>query len=222
MKLRNILNGFIRKPKKEPVVYDKVFGIGYPKTGSTSLAVALRQLGFNTLHDESCVFPKALMVGDVITTSIEFDACVNIHQWLFKRFDELYPNSKFILTTRSEESWWWSIRWWRDLGTVQAFDSYIINDAPHMLRQPKQLADLEMLFGYFALFKCFGVNERLYRTSFRQHNINVVDYFKDTNRLLVLPLESENKFQLLAEFLNKPVPQELYPFEKQGTQQYIN
>lgn len=162
------------------------------------------------------------MVGDVLTTSAEFDACVNIHQWLFKKFDELYPNSKFILTTRSDESWWWSIKWWRDLGTIQAFDRYIINDAPYIFKEQRQLASMEELLGYFALFKCFGQNKELYLESYRSHNQNVIDYFKDKpNQLLVLPLEAQNKQQLLAEFLNR-TPSSAYPHEKQTHNQYIN
>ena len=219
----NFLQKFFKKQKKtESSPYNKVFGIGYPKTGSTSLAVALRQLGLNTLHDESCVFPKALMVGDILTCETSFDACVNINQWLFKKFDELYPNSKFILTTRNEESWWWSIKWWRDLGQIQAFDRYIINDVPYIIKSLPQLKSIEELFGYFALFKCFGQNKELYIESYKQHNQNVLEYFKDKpNQLLVLPLESENKNEILAEFLNK-VPQTQYPHEKQTHNQYIN
>jgi hypothetical protein len=89
--------------------YNKIFGIGLNKTGTTSLTEALNILGIKTLHYEG------------IRKSIEFERKNNLKilstlkeyrgftdspiPYLYKKLDKEYLNSKFILTIRPLNSW---------------------------------------------------------------------------------------------------------------------
>jgi hypothetical protein len=104
---------------------NKIFGIGLPKTGSRSLAEFLSRLGYNTIHDGSMISPSfgALEPEPIMaekkeegrfysTLSLneelgeEWDCLINRYQSYYDFFDEAYPDSKFILTTRPFEDWY--------------------------------------------------------------------------------------------------------------------
>ncbi|MBV6644204.1 MAG: hypothetical protein KI790_02070 [Cyclobacteriaceae bacterium] len=73
----------------------KIFGIGLSKTGTTSLAVAMRQIGFKVKHNPKNPYDleSAQFCNDILVSQ------------LFKYLDKSYPNSKFIYTVRDMNSW---------------------------------------------------------------------------------------------------------------------
>ena len=69
-----------------------VFGVGLPRTGSTSLKAALKILGFSK---------EEIHVGDHM--------CIPYNR--YKKCDEIYPKGKFIFTKReSGEKWLTSVK----------------------------------------------------------------------------------------------------------------
>ncbi len=102
----------------------KIFCIGYPKTGTTSLAGALEILGYNVLDwPRAYIKPKDGWVNYFKKSKFDAfsDAPLN-DPGLFKKLDNFFPNSKFILTLRDEDS---LIRSWRIFfyGTEWEIDS---------------------------------------------------------------------------------------------------
>ena len=93
----------------------KIFGIGYGKTGTTSLGRALQILGLKVKgFDEKllqCV--KEGNIESTLRTVEKFDAFRDL-PWCFENFyitlHERFPGSKFILTIRETESWFKSQR----------------------------------------------------------------------------------------------------------------
>ncbi|MFM6208709.1 MAG: sulfotransferase, partial [Planktothrix sp.] len=75
---------------------NKVFGIGLAKTGTTSLAGAMKMLGYASKH--------YLLNPNVDILKYEFLGDMPI-QTRYKQYDQEYPGSKFILTVRDQESW---------------------------------------------------------------------------------------------------------------------
>jgi Sulfotransferase domain len=73
----------------------KIFGIGLSRTGTTSLTVALSQLGLYAHH-----FPRTRALID------EVDAATDtpVAAW-YQELDTAYPGSKFILTLRDVRDW---------------------------------------------------------------------------------------------------------------------
>ena len=93
----------------------KVFGIGYAKTATSSLAKALTILGYKCIHDPYNVlpiyFPSELEKFNKDSSTLEDnDAFIGVVCLIYKELDTAYPGSKFILTVRDEDRWLKSIR----------------------------------------------------------------------------------------------------------------
>jgi len=170
--------------------YNKVFSIGFQKTGTSSLMWALKELGFNVC--DGCGHAMNPNIAEEV-----FDICDELaeqydafedHPWsvLYKRMDEKYPNSKFILTVRETEQWIKSVR-------SHFGESYIpLHEWIYGKGSPKG-------------------NEQLYIDRYEKHNAEVLDYFKDRpNDLLVIDFSQKRTdkqlWNDLCNFLDKPIP----------------
>jgi hypothetical protein len=83
---------------------NKVFGIGLPKTGTTSLNAALNHLGLKSIHNPLDLRRQA-HEGQYCFDRDDWDALTNFGEHFYPQLDEAYPGSKFILTVRDEEEW---------------------------------------------------------------------------------------------------------------------
>ncbi|MBA2113665.1 sulfotransferase [Bremerella alba] len=87
----------------------KVFGIGINKTGTKSLSQFAKSLGFKVLHDR----PDAKRIRDAVNGSkksipyvSEYDAFFDFPEDVdLEKFLELFPDARFIMTTRDTEKW---------------------------------------------------------------------------------------------------------------------
>jgi len=106
----------------------KVVGVGYGRTGTSSLALALDALGFPTLHTQHLYENDAIfnhLVKDIFHNSIKknetimgqpdydllldagFTATMDLPFALYySQIHELYPDCKFILTVRENSNIW--------------------------------------------------------------------------------------------------------------------
>ncbi|MFY8275360.1 sulfotransferase family protein [Pseudoalteromonas sp. SSDWG2] len=78
---------------------EKIFVIGLPRTGTTSVCVAALEGGYKTAHTaytQAC-FEQAQFIADT--------PCFSHYHYLAKR----YPKSKFVLLRRDEQAWLGSI-----------------------------------------------------------------------------------------------------------------
>lgn len=86
----------------------KVFCIGFHKTGTTSMAVALRQLGYRVTGPNGINDPniEKNVISMAYSLAEDFDAFQD-NPWpiLYKELDARFQGSKFILTLRSPGSW---------------------------------------------------------------------------------------------------------------------
>jgi len=84
-------------------MYNKVFGVGLNRTGTTSLSMALEILGMKCRHYCSCTC-------DYDSTSVEdiqnLDAVVDSDlKYSYDMLDLMFPDSRFILTVRDVDDW---------------------------------------------------------------------------------------------------------------------
>lgn len=91
----------------------KVFGLGLPRTATSTLAEALSHYDIRTIH-----FPFALYEEGTDAPVIqEYTAFVDTPiPLLYRRLDERWANAKYILTTRDKDAWLESMRWLREEG----------------------------------------------------------------------------------------------------------
>ncbi|MDX1480096.1 MAG: sulfotransferase [Woeseiaceae bacterium] len=171
---------------------NKVFCIGFHKTGTTSLEKALEMLGYRVTGPNGTRDPDiASKVYDMADELVgQYDAFQD-NPWpvIYREMDEKYPGSKFILTMRSPESWIRSQV--RDFG---------------LRTTPMR----EWIYGPEA--GCPEGNEDVYVARYERHNREVLDYFSDRpDDLLVMDLPRGDGWPELCAFLGEPLPDEPFP-----------
>lgn len=158
----------------------KIFGIGLTKTGTLSLSQALNIIGYKSKH-----YPISL---DEIN---EYEATTDIPvSCRYKELDIMYPNSKFILTTRNFESW---------IETTS--------------RKPldKHKPSLWKIETRLRMYGVLHWDRTAWTTAYDTYHENVRRYFSKRDNYLELPLESIDKWDILCQFLNKSKPLQPYP-----------
>ncbi|MDP5018647.1 hypothetical protein FJR11_21910 [Anabaena sp. UHCC 0187] len=168
----------------------KIFCIGFHKTGTTSLAVALKKLGYSVtgpngvqdLNISQNVFVMAYALVE------QYDAFQD-NPWpiIYKELDTKYPGSKFILTLRDSKSW-------------------IRSQVRHFGVQETPMR--KWIYGV----GCPKGNEEIYVNRFENHNKEVLAYFKERpSDLLILNLAKGDGWERLCPFLEKEIPNEPFP-----------
>ncbi|MEM7500887.1 MAG: sulfotransferase family protein [Pseudomonadota bacterium] len=168
----------------------KVFCIGFHKTGTTSLAVALKLLGYRVTGPNNTKDPdiadKVYALANEL--SEKYDAFQD-NPWpvLYREMDQRWPGSKFILTRRPAEAW---IR-----SQVKDFG----------------LAETPMRRWIYGA-GCPQGNETVFVERYERHNREVLEYFRERpNDLLLLDLPKGHGWPELCQFLDHPIPDTPFP-----------
>ena len=169
-----------------------IVGVGFQKTGTSSLRDALRALGYRVGDNNHQVLWPYLHgnMNRVLRKLKQFDA-VEDNPWplMYKDVDALVPGSKFILTVRDPERWCESVV--RHIGD---------------LRDPMH----EWIYGPGKGLPCEDKANTL--AVYNAHNEGVLAYFKDRpDDLLVLDIAKGEGWEPLCKFLECPVPAAPFP-----------
>lgn len=179
--------------------YNRVFGIGMHKTGTSTLGLALHELGFKVLGARTDL-AKYLLNGNtnyVLEVASGFDALQDV-PWanLFKQLDIKFPNSKFILTERSEDKWLKSV--------LNHFGD----------------RNTDMRNWIYGAASPIG-NEEVYLNKFKSHNEEVKSYFRHRpDDLLIVSWERGDGWEKLCPFLDLPIPSKNFPHMNKGAHNY--
>lgn len=171
----------------------KIFGLGMPKTGTTSLANALRKLGYKHKGYTPELVENTKLIDKYL---LSFDSFADL-PWpiIYQHLHERFPSAKFILTLRSPDTWIKSC--------VKHFGSENRKPYPHIGGEARKLAlGAAWPIGY----------EDLYLKRYEDHNTAVQNYFK--KNLLVVSWENGDGWPELCTFLNQPIPSEPFPHER--------
>jgi O-antigen biosynthesis protein len=170
----------------------KIFGIGLPRTGTTSLAAAMMELGRKTCH--ACFDDALFDRGDAF-----FDTPVYAD---YRHLDRRYPGSKYILTWREPRSWFASFS--------GSLGGYL-----HRLRTrddlpPDNLVDRRC---YAQVFGSDVLSEGPFVARYREHRRQVEAYFADRpGDLLILELAvAADPWDELCGFLDLVRPATPFP-----------
>lgn len=170
----------------------KIFCIGFHKTGTTSLEVALRKLGYRVTGSFGTKDPDiASKVHELAYAMVDqFDAFED-SPWpiLYRELDQRFPGSKFILTRRPTASWIQSMV--KDFATTES---------------PMR----RWIYGDNA--GCPAGNEDIYIARYERHNREVLEYFAARpHDLLIIDLPNDDGWSRLCPFLGHPIPNEPFP-----------
>jgi hypothetical protein len=177
----------------------KIFGIGLSRTGTMSLTKALTTLGIKTRHyPNDKTTQNELKAGNYdLSVLREVQALTDIPvSPYYAQLDRLFPQSKFILTTRPTDSWLQSIE--------NHFQLYVE-------RRRDDFDDFVLACVYGSLH--FSADRFAYVKEL--HEDNCRRYFAERpGKLLVLDLlQAEHGWAEICNFLDCQVPNEAFPHE---------
>jgi hypothetical protein len=179
----------------------RLFGIGFQRTGTTSLDHAFQILGYDSAHWKSGdwalrIWQEMNRWGKSRTVERENAISDNPIPLLYERLDSAYPGSKFILTIRDEGDWLRSVeKFWTYEGNPRrwTWDGDSFSHKVHGIIYGQTTFDAETFL-----------------SRYRRHNQEVKDYFRDRpGDLLVKGIGSG--WDSLCEFVGAPVPDVAYP-----------
>ena len=168
----------------------KVFCVGFQKTGTTSLQYALSLMGYRVagiFSVRDLQTPEA-MLERALNLVPRFDAFGD-NPWpsFFRELDIAYPGSKFILTTRDPEQWYDS-----------AYKHFGKNGS-------------KMREWIYSAASPVGHSEE-YINRFTNHALDVRDYFAERPAdFLEFDVAKNDGWEALCAFLDKPVPRRQFP-----------
>ena len=171
----------------------KIFGIGVAKTGTVSLGLALKRLGFNHIsYDENLNEKYNQGEYEIILKSAEKYDSFEDGPWnqgnFYKMLDKRFPQSKFILTIREMESW------------VSSHEKHF--SARELIKNPTQLWKRQ----YTDEKKADLIRWHQQRTD------EVINYFADqADRLLIMDICGGEGWEKLCNFLGFEIPDQPFP-----------
>ncbi len=181
--------------------HQKIFGIGLSKTGTTSLGMALQNLGVRTIHNpiDQQTYNELTSANYDLSILKEYQAIVDIPVAPFyAQLDKIFPSSKFILTVRDKNSWIKSIK--------THFEA-----SHHWLEANPSLRDF-VLFLRACVFGSLDFNEERFLYVYDFHVKNVKDYFKGREKdLLILDIIRGEGWEKLCPFLGLEIPVDPFP-----------
>jgi Sulfotransferase domain len=179
----------------------KIFGIGLSRTGTLSLTSALETLGIETRHYPNDPRTQAELRSGRYELSLlnSVQALTDIPVAPFyAQFDRAFPGSKFILTTRSTDSWLASVE--------NHFRMYVE-------RRRDEFDD----FVFACVYGSLHFDSERFRYVKELHEDNVRRYFGNRpDDLLILDVFHDGRWEDLCDFLDRPVPNEPFPHQNKA------
>ena len=179
----------------------KIFGIGWAKTGTTTLRRCFEVLGYEH-QSQRLDLVHDIEEGDLSRIRGVAEKNESFEDWpwiiLFRELDAMFPESKFILTTRSQERW---VRSYTNMLSTQGEASDELNEIRRIL--------------YGLPFP--NVTEEQLLQRYRRHNHKVKEYFSNRpDDLLVVNWEEGDRWEKLCRFLEVGIPDEPFPHANRG------
>ncbi|MGI9246916.1 MAG: sulfotransferase family protein [Steroidobacteraceae bacterium] len=183
----------------------KIFGIGFYKTGTTTLFEALQVLGYRTINgdtpgsypgaDDGATLIRQIDAGDYRLPTFDlFDAFTdNPYFTIWRELLAQFPDAKYILTVRDEQRW---------------IDSCVRFYANRRIR-PMRV----WMFGPHADPSRSAASRQAWIDAYRAHNAAVRAHFAGApaGQFIELDLVRQPRWDELCAFLGRPVPGRALP-----------
>jgi len=179
----------------------KVFGIGWAKTGTTTLGKCFEILGYDH-QTQALGLAKDLKKGDLSRIMELASEKETFEDWpwllLYKEMDAAFPGSRFVLTRRDPEKW------------VRSYTNMLAN-------QGEADEDLNVIRRILYGLPFPHVTEEQLIERYKRHNAEAVDYFRDRPQdLLIIDWTEGGGWDELCGFLGKERPSEPFPHANKG------
>jgi SAM-dependent methyltransferase len=200
----------------------KVFGIGFSKTGTTSLESALSILGYNTWRghwqNPNLSYAIALYLYNDIEKLFDiinyYDALADA-PWggsdLYREIYKRLPTSKFILTIRDAEDWYDSFERMItkfDANLETALDTFHAKERYGAVHFFKEIFDIETLAG----------NKQKIIETYTKYNQNAISFLSERKAdFIIYDIPNGDGWEKLCIFLEKPIPSQPFPHKNKST-----
>lgn len=178
---------------------NKIFIIGLPRTGTTSISIAMLDYNFNVAH--TAYTKRAFELADVLSDS----PCFSDYQQL----DALFPGSKFVYLDRALSEWIPSIQ--------MLLKKMHVNLAPKTgIFNPVLKRSFNEAFSLYikprdqkGAAKTLILNEQAFEEDhltacYLSHKNQVLDYFSQRDDLVTINLSDKESLDKLLTFLDIP------------------
>jgi hypothetical protein len=165
---------------------NKIFIIGLPRTGTTSISVALLNYGFKVAH--TAYTKRAFELADVVSDAPCF---ADYHE-----LDKLFPGSKFVYLDRVLERW------------VPSMQMLLNKMLPELAPKTGYLHPVlkRCIIQTFAPFTTADPLDGQHLAScYRKHQQAVLDYFQDRDDFLAIDISQRESLGQLLDFLGVSV-----------------
>lgn len=174
---------------------NKVICIGMHKTGTSSIGLALIELGYIVLGARVDLADALLKENIEVAFNVAepYSALQDV-PWalLYKELDKEFPNSKFILTERDEKKW---------------LNSVLNHFGEKHFNIHKWIYGRGIAKG----------NEELYLNKYREHNKEVKKYFKDRPEdFIIVSFANGDGWKEICNFLGHSAPNIKFPIANKG------
>lgn len=181
--------------------------VGFNKTGTTSIARCFEVLGlgpiaqpgtvnFNYVAFSNAIFEQGFF--ELALSTAAYFRSFKDRPWniwdMYRRMDERFPGSFFILTERDSESWWDSVERWLRV-------SY--------------RGDADRLKRYLQHLKVEHLNKAAFVSAYERYNDAVKSYFRGRDDLLVMNLQRGDGWAEICGFIGRPIPEQPFPHANQ-------
>ena len=179
----------------------KIFGVGLNKTGTTTLAEALEQLGLGPVARHSGAEAAHETVREALAGNYapaiayaEHYRAFEDRPWnvgrLYRELASAYPDARFVLTRRAPDRWWRSVERWLSVSKPGKLAEYChhLEVDPALAREGVERVRGPMLERY------------------QGYNLEVEEFFRGGDRLLVIDFEAGQGWPELCAFFEVPEP----------------
>lgn len=161
---------------------NKLFIIGLPRTGTTSISVALLDYGFKVAH--TAYTKRAFELADVISDAPCFAD--------YKELDALFPNSKFVYLDRALSAW---------LPSMQRLLNKML---PELAPKTGYLNPVlkRCMDKTFFPFNCENpLSQTHLENCYNTHKQDVFNYFSQRDDFLAIDISQSGSLKQLLDFL---------------------
>ncbi|HEA18672.1 MAG TPA: sulfotransferase family protein [Pseudoalteromonas prydzensis] len=160
----------------------KIFIIGLPRTGTTSISVALLEMGLLVAH--TAFTKKAFEMADAISDAPCFSD--------YKQLDSLFPNAKFIYLNRDLRAW------------LPSITMLLEKMAPHLDLKTGHFSPVLKRSFHQTFPTIHPLSERELAACYTKHQQAIFKYFKGRDDFLSLDVSVQGSLLKLKQFLGMP------------------
>jgi len=162
---------------------NKLFIIGLPRTGTTSVSVALLQHGFKVAH--TAYTKRAFELADIISDAPCFSD--------YRQLDRIFPDSRFVYLERSLETWVPSIQL-----LLKKMQNNLDQETGHF--NPVLKRSFNETFSLLTTTAPFS--KRHLETCYQSHHNAVSEYFSKRSDFLEINISQKDSLNTLLKFLD--------------------